>query len=179
MPRLHADRWLGLFIVGLALVIIFVWVPLDTETGLVERVRRRNTIGDAMGPTVAGVILGLGGLLTFFGSSDPEKSLSRDNILWLGKLLLLFVAALLVMRWLGPLVGSLTENGYRPLRGTIPWKYLGFVVGGAIMVTGLTALATRRLNSGFVILGLIAALTIALLYDLPFEDLLLPPNGDV
>lgn len=179
MPRQSPDRWLGLFMICLALAIVFVWVPLDTETGLVERVRRRNAIGDAMGPTVAGVILGMGGLLTFLAAGDPGKSLSRDNVLWLGKLALLFVTALLVMRWLGPLIGSLTESGYRPLRGTIPWKYLGFVVGGAIMVTGLTALATRRLNSGYALLGLIAATAIALLYDLPFEDLLLPPNGDV
>ena len=41
------------------------------------------------------------------------------------------------------------------------------------------ALVERRLSLARLVLALAVALALALVFDLPFEDLLLPPNGDV
>jgi hypothetical protein len=74
---------------------------------------------------------------------------------------------------------AVTDTGYRPLRASVPWKYLGYVAGGAMLIFGLISLAERRMRPEHLFLSFVAALALALLYDLPFEDLLLPPNGDV
>ena len=41
----------GLIFLAFAALVAFVWVPLDVETGLVEKVRRRIMIGDALART--------------------------------------------------------------------------------------------------------------------------------
>ncbi len=83
------------------------------------------------------------------------------------------------MRFAGPLAAAFTESGYRPLRDTIPWKYIGFIAGGTCLVAGLKALVEGRVTMRGVVIGLAACLVLIALYDLPFDDLLLPPNGDV
>lgn len=178
--HMSLDRWLGLCFLAFALILIFVWVPLDTDTGLVEKVRRRLTVGDALGPTVAGVVISLGGILTLLRpSAASTQGRGRDHLMWVASLLVLFALSLTIMRYAGPLAALGTESGYRPLRNTLPWKYIGFVLGGTAMITGMIALVQRRFSFRALALGLVASLALALLYDLPFEDLLLPPNGDV
>jgi hypothetical protein len=66
--RMTSDRWLGLVAVVSATAIVFVWVPLDTGSGYLLKVRRSVSIGDALGPTVAGLVILMGGLLTVFES---------------------------------------------------------------------------------------------------------------
>ena len=172
------DKLLAIFFILAALLIIFIWVPMDTGTGLVEKVRRKYTIGDALAPTVAGVILLMGGVLLWLRpSSDP--SLTRQHVIWMAYLLGVFTLSLLLMRYAGPAVAMLLGAEYRPLRATPPWHYIGFLVGGTILIGGLTGLVERRLSANHFIIGFIATLVVALLYDLPFDDLILPPNGDV
>jgi len=43
----------------------------------------------------------------------------------------------------------------------------------------LSGISQSRSVFWLVIIGVVAALVIALAYDLPFDDLLLPPNGDI
>ena len=172
------DKLLAIFFILAALFIIFIWVPMDTGTGLVEKVRRKYTIGDALAPTVAGVILLIGGMLLWLRPS-ADKAITRQNLLWVGYLFGVFTASLMLMRYAGPVVAMLMDVDYRPLRATPPWHYIGFIVGGTILIGGLTALVERRLKASQFIIGFIAALLVALLYDLPFDDLILPPNGDV
>ena len=180
MRPIPFDRWLGLFFALAALLVIFVWIPLDTETGIVEKVRRRLTIGDALGPTVAGVFLLLGGLLTALRPNANDPGLKPGHLIWVAKLLILFALSLAIMRWLGPALGALlAEDGYRPLRATAPWKYLGYVAGGTCLITGLTALVTHKITTKQIVIAFAATLIMALAYDLPFDDLILPPNGDV
>ena len=82
--------------------------------------------------------------------------------------------------WLAETVGLVeTGTGYRPLRDTLPWKFSGFLAGGSVLIWALSAYADqqwswRRLGIGFLI-----ALIIGAAFDLPFEDLILPPNGDM
>ncbi|NRB05142.1 MAG: hypothetical protein HRU30_17965 [Rhodobacteraceae bacterium] len=176
--RFSPDKWLALFFLAFALFVIFVWAPLDTDTGLVEKVRRKFVVGDAMGPTVAGVFIAIGSLLVFL-RSGTAKSLSSENVFWLTALFGLFVLSLVTMRYAGPVALAWTESGYRPLRATAPWHYIGFLLGGTLLVGGLTSLAKRQLSMRDFAVGFATALAIALLYDLPFDDLVLPPNGDV
>ena len=173
------DRALGLICIAAAVLIVFVWVPLDAGSGIVEKVRRRWEIGDGLAPTFAGGLLGLaGGLLLL--SPGEGKALTRANAAWLFGLLAGLIAAFALMRWAGPaLAALLTDGGYRPLRDTVPWKYVGYGLGGAVLITDLIAAVERRVTVRAVLIGTIAAAALAALYDLPFDDLLLPPNGDL
>ncbi|MEM6386847.1 MAG: hypothetical protein AAF718_11495 [Pseudomonadota bacterium] len=177
-PRASAQLWLALFFLVFAAVLLFVWVPLDTGTGIVETVRRKFVIGDALGPTVAGAVIALGAVLILLRPKE-SSSLTQQNLSWILGLIALFAISLGLMRYAGPVVASFTETGYRPLRSTPPWNYIGFLLGGTVMIGWLTGLASRRFSARDFVIGFLAAIVIALLYDLPFEDLILPPNGDV
>ena len=89
------------------------------------------------------------------------------------------------MRHLGPILVNTyvaisgLDLEYRLLRDMIGIKHIGFLIGGVIMVGGMIAVVEGRLSRRALIIGLIWSLVLILVYDLPFEDLLLPPNGDV
>jgi len=84
------------------------------------------------------------------------------------------------MRYAGPAVAAvMTEEGYRPLRATIPWKYIGYLSGGTVLVGGLSGLVRLELRLSDWAITFVAARLIVLAYDLPFDDLLLPANADV
>ncbi len=173
-----SDRWLALFFLAFSILIVFVWIPLDTETGLVEKVRRKFVIGDALAPTITGAIITLGAIMTWLQPSQGH-TFTRKNVIWILQLLAIFAISLIIMRYTGPIVAMGFEGGYRPLRATPPWNYIGFLVGGTMMIGGLIATASRRLSIRGFAIGFATSLIIALLYDMPFDDLLLPPNGDV
>ena len=177
-PRFSADTWLALLFLSFALLLVLVWVPLDTGTGLVEKVRRKLVIGDALGPTVAGAVIAVGAALLLLRPAQGH-AISRQNLIWLASLFGLFALSLILMRYAGPVALAWSETGYHPLRATAPWHYIGFLLGGTVLVGGLTGIAKRRLSLRDFAIGFAASLLIALLYDLPFDDLILPPNGDV
>ena len=179
--RLTQDVALGALVLLFGVFIVVVWAPLDSETGLVEKVRGRWTLGDALAPTVAGTLLiAAGGALLAGALRRPAPpSMRRSNLGYLASFVACTGLALVVMRFAGPLAAELTVGDYRPLRNEIPWKYIGFVAGGGLLVFSLSALVERRLGITRLVLAIAIALVLALLYDLPFEDLLLPPNGDV
>ena len=173
------STWLGLFFVAFALLVLFVWIPLDVETSYFETRRRKLIVGDALAPTVAGVVILLGAVMTMF-RPGAEAGLNRANLWFVCKFLVVLAVSFSIMRWLGPALGAvLTEAGYRPLRDTMPWKITGYLAGGTLMIAALIALAEHRLRWQAVAIGLAACLALVAIYDLPFDDLLLPPNGDV
>lgn len=177
-PRASADTWLALFFLVFAAALVFIWVPMDTGTGLVEKVRRKLVLGDALGPTIAGAVIAIGAGLALMRPGEGH-GLARANVAWLVGLFVLFLLSLTLMRYAGPVAASFTETGYRPLRATPPWNYIGFLIGGTVLTGGLTGLASRRVSARDFGIGFLAALVVALLYDLPFEDLILPPNADI
>ncbi|MEO1494704.1 MAG: hypothetical protein AAFV19_21365 [Pseudomonadota bacterium] len=179
MPKLTQDRTLGLVAIALGLFIALYWAGADSETGLVEKTRGRYSIGDALAPTVAAVFLSLSGLWLAV-SGGPQTTLSLRNAGFIMGVLMLLFVSLGLMRWGGPwLVEAITAADYRPLRDTVPWKYVGFVLGGTAMIAALTFVVERQLRWSRVLIALGVTLFLAAFYDLPFEDLLLPPNGDV
>ncbi|MEM6275610.1 MAG: hypothetical protein AAF714_01575 [Pseudomonadota bacterium] len=175
----RAHLILGLVALALAVLAAFLWIPLDTDSGLLETVRRRVSIGDALAPTIAAAFIGLGGfsLILFEGSEGDSVVPSRENMFRIFALTGIVVLAILIMRWAGPV--TLGAEEYRLLRATPPWSWLGFLIGGALLVTALVAGIERRLSFRAVFVGVGWSIALILLFDLPFEDLLLPPNGDV
>lgn len=185
------NKWLGLCALALSLLIAFVWVPLDVESGLFEKVRRNVQIGDALAPTLAAFMIGLGGVLVFLAPENtqckphqaPSDSHSLiDNFVYACSILVILAVGLSFTRYSGPVVVGLFHTDsveYRVLRDTIPWKYIGFVLGGTFLVTALIAWTERKLRWVHVLIAFTSTLVLIALYDLPFDDLLLPPNGDV
>ncbi len=178
----RSNLYLGLAFLVFAGLVAFVWVPLDVESGLIEKVRRRIAIGDALAPTVAAFFIGLGGLmlLLFERNAPDQPRLDTTTFSYIGIQIAVMVTGFLIMLYAGPLAVALFggEAEYRLLRDTVPWKYTGYLIGGVFIVTGLISQVEGRLKWRNVLIGIFVVVVLITIYDLPFEDLLLPPNGD-
>ncbi|GAA6208532.1 hypothetical protein NBRC116601_18250 [Cognatishimia sp. WU-CL00825] len=182
--KLKPDVILGLLAILFGVVAILWWVPADTGSGFVVKSRGKFSIGDAFAPTIGFLLLITSGLLLIIESwsKKQEASIERSHIAFGLIAFLTFLCSLLAMRWVGPLAVALfaeSGQGYRELRDTLPWKYLGYLAGGSLLVGTFISLSTRKMRLRHFLIGLGVAAAMILVYDLPFEDLLLPPNGDV
>jgi hypothetical protein len=185
-PR-KANHMLGSLVVIFALLLILVWIPMDTDTGILEKVRRKILIGDALAPTIAGLFILIGGglLLLFERNSHDQPVIDRLSLKFVALNFLALAIGLIIMRYAGPIavwmanLVSGSELDYRLLRNTVPWKYIGFFLGGSISIAGLIILAEGMLRPRTILVAVLAILAMIAIYDLPFDDLLLPPNGDV
>ena len=186
--QLSRDQKLGAIVILCAALLVLVWVPSDVDSGYIEKVRRQVSLGDALAPTVAGVFMLIGGLgLLVFGGRHDELEAPIDflAIRFAALLFATYFVSFLVMLVVGPVVVSIAnlftgaEHEYRLLRDTVPWKYLGFVAGGTLAVTVTVSFLEGRFTLRALLIGLLAVAAMIAVYDLPFDDLLLPPNGDV
>lgn len=231
------DKQLGLFALAVSLLILFVWIPLDVDSGIIEKARRSTVLGDSFAPAVAAALVAIGACLLFIerrepvdnssspvnevsadsrasannamlsdkpsnipshnpstntsrspsyntgsGTRDTSQYLQRENLIYLFTTIVLLTVSLAVMRYAGPLLVTLIGDegvSYRLLRDTPPWKYIGFVAGGVLLITSLISRVERRFRFRFLLIGIAAVVVLIAVYDLPFDDLLLPPNGDV
>jgi len=187
------DFGVGIAFAALALLLLLFWIPEDVETGLIETHRRQVNIGDAMLPSAVAVAM-LVVSAALLASSwrkltklNPESSPSASppqRFRFISMLFGVVIISLLVMNFTGPLSAVLTnlltdsDFSYRQLRDTPPFKYLGFSFGGFLMVFGLISLVEHRLSWRRAGAALLAVAALIVVYDLPFDDLLLPPNGD-
>lgn len=177
----------GILAILIGLTMLFVWIPLDVESSIVETIRSRTVIGDALAPTVTAILFIVSGTLLVLTSSERASHyrLSAANFLYLLGLVGLVVIVMLLIRWSGPLVVGLLKHfgaevaGYRALRDSAPWKYIGYLTGGTLLVFILMCFVEHRLRWSRLLIAFLVTLALALVYDLPFEDLLLPPNGDI
>ncbi len=159
---------------------------LDSGSGIYEISRGKTVIGDALAPVVACAFILVGAILDAL-QGGKEHSLDRAGLVNLGWTLIVILAGLAAMRWAGPLAVDLALSPgmqgegleYRTLRDTPPWKYIGFFLGSALIIGALIARSEGRPRPRHLGLGALAALCMIAIYDLPFDDLLLPPNGDV
>lgn len=183
---LKSDIILGGVLAAFALATLFIWIPLDIDTGLIERVRRRNIIGDSLGPVAAMILLGLSAL--FLMREGRVGKPIETPLTWLAIFafyIFVFALALFAMRFAGPFAVALAdifaeaELSYRPLRNLWPLKYIGFIAGGTILLCALSHFMDSGLTRRRALLFFAIAMAIAFFFDLPFEDILLPPNGDV
>ena len=167
-------------------MLLFVWIPLDSDTGLIEKVRRQVAIGDALAPTIAGVFLLIGGglLMLLERNGDNQPAMDSNSVIFVGRVFAMLVLSFLVMRYAGPLAVELmnalqgSEREYRLLRDTAPWKWIGYVLGGTIAICGTISLTEGRFSPRALVVALLAIAALIAIFDLPFDDLLLPPNGD-
>jgi len=175
---------LGLAVIALAGLVLWA-IAVDVQTGIVETVRRRRVIGDALAPTVAACLLLVAGALALLERPEALIRLTAESWAHAATVAALMALSLAIMRWTGPAtVEALRLAGadlpaYRQLRATPPWSWIGYVAGGAVLVGGLVALVRLRPGWGALGLGLAVALGLAAAYDLPFRNLILPPNGDL
>lgn len=187
MRRITSDAIVAIVCLVFGLVVAFAWAPLDSGSPIFEQVRGSLSIGDAMAPTVAaGVLLvGATGLLIDAMRGRSTGGLTASNLRFLVVLAITVIASLAVMRWTGPLaVGVARGMGYelpdyRLLRDTAPWKYLGFIGGGTLLIGVLISYVEHRVSRRTLLIAFLAALAVALFYGVPFKTLVLPPNGDV
>ena len=185
MFQFSSDRFIGILLCLAALSALFVWIPLDTETGMVEAVRRRLVVGDALAPSVAAALCLVFALYMAIWSRQTLPKLETRAFLSILTYIAVILAALLLMRLVGPVsiefVNLLSSEtlSYRALRANVPVKYLGFVAGGTVLISALSIYVDSRLSWRRIGMSFLIALFLALLFDLPFEDIILPPNGDV
>ena len=174
---------------------LFWWIPNDVESGILLEERRSIVIGDAMAPTMTalGMLIISGALLigSFFQTpvSKPDDLIERsigitgDNFANMAALLTILAASLACMVWAGPLtVMAMQALGfdvpsYRLLTDTIPYKYIGFSLGGIVLVYGLISWTTGQMGLRVWLTALGAVAALIFVYDVPFDTLLLPPNG--
>tara|TARA_R110002126_G_scaffold191205_1_gene339323 strand:+ start:4475 stop:5029 length:555 start_codon:yes stop_codon:yes gene_type:complete len=184
MRRNYTDLALGLGVLLLALLAIFAWIPNDSATAAIMKVRGRVSIGDAMAPIAAFVLVAVAGLLIAWKARKKEVTyyISRRNCAFIALLTSMFLVSILLMRWTGPVLVSLfgpEDSTYRDLRDTMPWKLSGFVVGGTFLVSGLMSLMQRKPSWTSIFVGVLTVTFLIAVFDVPFPDLLLPPNGDL
>jgi hypothetical protein len=182
---------LAIFFVAGSLFTLFVWIPIDIETGVIETFRRRVTIGDAMAPTVmAAAILVVSIVMGILAVIRPEPStskvkegLDKQSFVFLARLIVAVSVSLALMVYLGPLVVDMVNafggeiGSYRQLRATYPYKLIGYVVGGFTLIYGIISIVENRFSANGAVVSIIAVIVITILYDVPFDNLLLPPNG--
>jgi len=183
----RSNLYIGLFFGVAALLAIFIWIPLDTETGLTEKARRRIVIGDALAPTIACGFILVGALLLLLRerTAAAQPVISRSHVAFISRIAGVIILGVFVMRYTGPALAELANLfraepiEYRLLRATPGWKHVGFILGGVLTVAGIIAIVEHKLTRRGVLTAIAAVLLIIGVFDLPFEDLLLPPNGDV
>ncbi len=188
MPeKSRSNLYIGLICVVAAIVLVFILIPLDTKTGIAERARGKYVIGDALAPTVAAGFVFMGGLLLLIFERDQahQPVLSTKHLTFVISLTATIIAGFGVMRFAGPIAVEIANvlreepMEYRLLRATSGWKHIGYVLGGVIIVSGQIAIVERKMSLRAVVTALAAVIIFIAVFDLPFDDLLLPPNGDV
>jgi hypothetical protein len=188
------ERWtigLAVFFIITSALTLFVWIPIDIETGVVETFRRRVNIGDAMAPTVVAaailvvsILMGIMALIRPSPNLMVKEGLDKQSFNFLSRMIITLGLGLSLMLYAGPLVVDFinTMGGeistYRQLKDTFPYKFVGYSLGGFVLVFGLVRLIENRSSLSAAWAAIIAVLLLTLLYEVPFDNLLLPPNGD-
>ncbi len=188
------DRWnigFGAVALAIALLSLLVWFPNDINGGfiVINQIGKPEP-GDAFFPTIlAGMLLVLsaGQLLSAVLSRKPQTpsgKLTPDNLKFLFVFYAIVIIGLITMYWLGPLVVDglraigVIDHTYRQLVDTVPYKYLGYVVGGFIMTLGLIVRAEGVIRPRAVLTVVIVIASLIFILDILLHNIQLPPNAD-
>jgi hypothetical protein len=192
MQTRHWNLSLALFFIVASLFTLFVWIPNDIESGVLIQERRSIDVGDALAPTAAAVAILITSIALLLSSllakpdaisDEPQVGLSRSNMVAITTIAVLLIVGLQLMVWAGPVtVKILQASGvgvpeYRLLTDTVPYKYIGFAIGGFTLVCGLISWIEGRIAWRAVVTAIAAVAVLIIIYDVPFDSLLLPPNG--
>jgi len=192
------DPWnlgFGVVLCVLSLLALFVWFPRDIIGSFIET----NQVGkvgpgDAFFPVLlASAIFGLSAVysvITFVrsrrGSNQIPTSgrITAANLGFLVRFHLIAVASLLVMYALGPIVISAanaflgTELQYKALVDTVPYKYIGFVIGGLLLTVPLIAWSEGGIRWRSVAIVIATIVALILIFDVFLNNVQLPPNAN-
>jgi hypothetical protein len=184
----------GAVVLLAALAVLLLWIPNDIRGKFLEtNISGKVEPGDAFFPVLlAGLLLILGAVMLLASlidrtPYDPDTSggkLTPANLRFLGLFSAVVLAGLALMYWLGPLITALLralgiiDQSYRQLLDTVPYKYLGYLVGGFLMTVGLIARAEGkvRLRSIFIVIAVLASSVVII--DILLINVQLPPNAD-
>lgn len=188
------DIGFGAALFGFALWALFMWFPVDIPTGFffVNSIGREEP-GDAFFPIIlASLLAGLSAIQIILSWRNRRSNAEADETGRITLLNLKFLAIFLAvvgtglgfMYWLGPLTitvlnaAGLLDGTYRNFSDTAPYKYLGYVAGGAVMTLALIIWAERRVRPVAVITVTGVLVVAILLFDVALRNVLLPPNAD-
>lgn len=183
------EIWIALAFLVLGLIAAFLWVPLDSETLPIYEFRRQTYIGDSMLPMVAAMGIAICAAVHLLISwrrqrKEAEPPFDALTAVFFALFFAIIALSFVLMFWGGPaalaLFGPSGEEPvtYRQMRSTLPWKYIGYVLGGFTLVFGVTSLIEGKLTLHRAISSILAVAFLILLFDVPFDTILLPPNGD-
>jgi hypothetical protein len=188
------DPWnigFGAVALAAALVSLLIWFPNDIKGGFIEINQiGKPEPGDAFFPIILAsmlMVLGGGQLLGAMFSRKPQAppgKLTADNLKFLFVFYGIIAVGLTVMYWLGPLVVDslravgMIDHTYRQLVDTVPYKYLGYVVGGFIMTIGLIIRAEGLIRPRAVLSVVAVIASLIFILDILLHNIQLPPNAD-
>ena len=166
---LTRNRLLGAVIFTAGLMMLLLWIPSDVDSGLIEKVRRRYRIGDMLGPVVATTIILIGaGWLCLSREREAPRSI-LPPLRAIAMIVGITGSCMLLMRWTGPALVGLAD-----IAGIIDGE-----AGCGVLIWLLSCQADGKWSWRRLGIGMAIALVMALFFDLPFDDLVLPPNGDL
>jgi hypothetical protein len=196
--RAAPDPWdigFGAVVLAAGVVALVIWFPLDITGGFIEPgISGKMQPGDAFFPVLlAGAMVFLSVVhlcVAFFGHAptrapnDGAGRLDAANIRFFILFHAIVLGAMAVMYWLGPLtvwllgVAGFVDLGYRQLVGTVPYKLIGYVVGGFLMTTALITWAEGCLRRRTILTAVLVIAVMVLIFDVLLSDIQLPPNAD-
>ncbi|WP_323766954.1 hypothetical protein [Marinovum sp.] len=188
----NAELVVAVILLGFAAMAALVWIPADVETQIIHTHRRQTTLGDAFLPTLAVGILGVAALVQLLMTLGRDRSdgiedtgVDMTTLSFLLPLSGIVALSLAMMYWAGPIAVDLfvaddgeTARSYRQMRGTYPYKLLGYALGGTAMVFLITSFIEGRFRATRLLSSILAVAALMAIFDLPFDTVLLPPNGD-
>lgn len=179
------DLGFGLAVLGFGLLALFVWFPNDIRGGFIERSPAgKPEPGDTFFPVLLiGGMMVLGAVQVVRALLIPSKAsetLDAGNLKFLAVFLLIFGIGIVLMRWTGPiLVWAFDVGSYRNLSDTIPWKYLGYIVGGLWMGLCTISWIERRVQVKSLLIVCAMLVVLILIFDIALGTVRLPPNADL
>lgn len=198
--RMAPDPWnmgFGVVTLAAALLALFVWFPLDIKGGFIQTNLTGNLEpGDAFFPILLAAALVALSLVqitaALFNRQSPSAAqagdtgrLSASNLKFLACFFAILAAGLAIMLWFGPLLTTglgtigVIDQSYRQLVDTVPYKYLGYLVGGFAMTTTLVFWTEGRLRPRAVYSVIAVLAACVLIFDILLDNILLPPNADI
>ncbi|MGI9523223.1 MAG: hypothetical protein ACR2PG_16425 [Hyphomicrobiaceae bacterium] len=192
------DPWnigFGLALCVFALVALFIWFPRDIIGSFIET----NQVGkvgpgDAFFPVLlASAILGLSAVhllstllrrRTGVDTATSIGKLTTANVWFLVRFHLVVLFGVLTMFALGPIVVSAinvihgSDLQYKALVDTVPYKYVGYAVGGSLLALPLIAWAEGGLRLRSIIIVCAMIVVSILIFDVLLNNVQLPPNAD-
>ncbi|WP_371229888.1 hypothetical protein [Roseovarius sp. 2305UL8-3] len=173
-----------------ALFALTFWFPNDIKGGFLETtIAGKSAPGDAFFPVILAILIAvlaavqvLQGVLLRLGgeTSTNAQYITLDNLKFLSVLAVIVGICLALMYWLGPFVVALSgqEATYRQLIDTVPFKYVGFAVGGGFLTCTLIFWAEGKASMRAVLVSLVLIAVLILVFDVALNNVQLPPNSD-